>query len=87
MNRQKFATHCLLVLAVLIALAWLWQPAAAKSRVYRLQAGETIRLGKQGLQATNIPREFSQVYLDAVGADVPARFRIKLKSLYPFISD
>ena len=74
MNRQKFATHCLLALAVLIALIGLWQPVAAKSRVYRLRAGETIGLGMQGLHVTNTPHDVSHVYLNTVGARNPIRF-------------
>ena len=77
MNRQKLVTPYLLgmtVLTVLITLIGIWQPAVAKSRVYRLHAGETIGLGMQGLHVTNIPRGVSQVYLNTVGAGALARF-------------
>lgn len=74
MNRKKLVTRYLLALAVLIALSGIWQPATAKSKVYRLQAGKTIGLGRQGLHANNIPRGVSQVYLNTVGTSLPARF-------------
>lgn len=77
MNRQKSVTRYLLAIAVLIALTGIWQPAVAKSRVYRLQAGETIGLGMQGLHVTNIPRGVSQVYLNTVSAGALARFSHK----------
>lgn len=77
MNRQKSVTRYLLAIAGLIALSGIWQPAVAKSKVYSLQAGETIGLGMQGLHVTNLPRGVSQVYLNAVGAGVPVRISHK----------
>lgn len=74
MNRQKLSTRYLLAAALLIALLGIGQPAAAKSKIYRLQAGETIGLGMQGLHVTNLPHSVSHVYLNTVGASNPIRF-------------
>jgi len=74
MRREKLSTRYLLVIAVLIALIGIGQPAAAKSKVYRLHAGETVPLGMQGLHVTNIPHGVSHVYLNTVGASTPIRF-------------
>jgi hypothetical protein len=75
MNTQKFlTTGLLLAMTVLIALGGAWDPAAARSGVFPLEAGETIELGRQGLYATNIPVGVSHVYLDMVGGRLPARF-------------
>ena len=75
MNAHKFFTHSFLfVMTVLIALGGLWQPAAAKSGIYRLHEGETIELGKQGLHATNIPLGVADVYMATVGKPLPPRF-------------
>ena len=85
MNKQKSVTRFLLAIAALIALIGIGQPVAAKSRIYRLQAGETISLGMQGLHVTNLPHGVSQVYLNAVGTGVPVRISHKadLKFRYP----
>ena len=77
MHSQIKSTHFLLAIAALIALIGIGQPAAAKSRVYRLHEGETIQLGNQGLHITNLPRDVSQVYLNTVGSSVLARFSHK----------
>jgi hypothetical protein len=74
MNPQKLITRFILAMTVLIIVGGIWQPATAKSGVYRLHEGETIGLGMQGLHVSNIPRGVPQVYLDAVGMAVPARF-------------
>jgi hypothetical protein len=78
MNRQKLSTRYLLAIAVLIVLIGIGQPAAAKSKVYRLHAGETVPLGMQGLYVTSIPRGVSHVYLNTVGIHRPASFSPRL---------
>jgi hypothetical protein len=83
MNTKKLMTiSCILTMTILIALGGLWQPAAAKSGVYRLQEGETIGLGRQGLYLTNIPHGVSDVYLDTVGTRLPPRFNHKMDMKY-----
>ena len=83
MNTEKFMkASLLLAMTTLIALGGLWQPAAAKSGIYRLQVGKTIELGRQGLHATNIPVGVTSVYLDMVGGKLPARFSQKVDLKY-----
>jgi hypothetical protein len=69
-------------MTVLIALGGLWQPAAAKSAIYRLHEGQTIGLGRQGLHITNIPRGVTHVSLDNIGTKLPSRFRHKIDMKY-----
>ncbi|GAB4579465.1 MAG: hypothetical protein Fur0022_22030 [Anaerolineales bacterium] len=77
MNAKKlFTTTILFALTVLLALSGVWQSAAAKSiGTFRLEMGETIDVGKQGLHVTNIPTGVSHVFLDTVkGESLPPRF-------------
>ncbi len=83
MNTKKIRNACLfLALTVLIALGGFWQPAAAKSGIYRLVEGQTLGLGGQGLHVTNIPLGVTHAYLDNVGRNLPSGYRNKVNMKY-----
>jgi hypothetical protein len=83
MNTEKFMkASLLLAMTTLIALGGLWQPAAAKSGIFRLHENETIAQVRQGIHATNIPVGVTSVYLDMVGGKLPARFNQKVDIEY-----
>lgn len=83
MNTKRILTiGYVLALSVLIALGGFWQSAAAKSQTIRLEAGQTIGLGAQGLHITNTPVGVSHAYLDSVGTHLPSRFSHTMNMQY-----
>lgn len=80
--RRIFTVSLLLVMTILITLGGFWLPVAAKSRIYRLEAGQTIGLGTRGMHVTNIPVGVTHVYLDNVGRNLPSRFVYKMDMQY-----
>ena len=76
MHKHKlFSTGLILAMVVVIALGAVWQPAAAgRLHRFRLVAGDTIELGKQGLSITNIPHEVTYALAGPAQKPLPRRF-------------
>jgi len=74
-KRLSYRTSIVLVLAVLAALAATWRPALASHlKLYALDPGDTIAVGKQGLSITNLPIGVTYALAGVVSEPLPARF-------------
>lgn len=81
-TKKILSISLLLAITILISLGGFWQPASAKSGVYRLVEDQTIGLGNQGIHVSNIPFRVSHVYLDNVGTHLPSHFSHKMDMRY-----
>ncbi len=83
MNKHKtITTSLMLALVVLIALGNALPAAASHLELYKLHAGQTIEIGKQGIAVTNLPHGVTHVLAGVTGDRIPPRFNHDLNISY-----